>query len=93
MQQNIKSGTIFDCLKSKEGSDEESRHPEEDLQGEVPEYKDLIFIHAVKHKGNLLDSLHVDPNKYKRLSLSEQALVEACQEHGQQIVRYKYNTL
>ncbi|KAI3514053.1 hypothetical protein L1887_12369 [Cichorium endivia] len=85
---NIMYGTIFDCLKSKDGSDEDNRHQKEDLQGEVPEYKDLIAIHAVKHKGNLQDSLHVDSNKVKRLSLSEQELVEACKEHGQQIVRF-----
>ncbi|KAL4571147.1 hypothetical protein LXL04_017898 [Taraxacum kok-saghyz] len=85
---SIMSGTIFDCLKSKDGSDEESRHHEEYLQGEVPEYKDLIAIHAVKHKGNLQDSLNVDQNKVKRLSLSEQDLVEACREHGEEIVRF-----
>lgn len=80
--------TIFDCLGSKDSSDEDSKHQEENMQGEVPEYKDLIAIHAVKHKGDMHDSLHVDPNKVKRLSLSEQELVEACKEHGQQIVRY-----
>ncbi|KAI3682127.1 hypothetical protein L2E82_50159 [Cichorium intybus] len=73
---------------SNDGSDKDNRHQKEDLQGEVPEYRDLIAIHAVKHKGNLQDSLHADSNKVKRLSLSEQELVEACKEHGQQIVRF-----
>lgn len=85
---NIVFSTISDCFESKSGSDEDSKNEEEDAQGEVPEYKDLIAIHAVKKTGDVREALHVDSNKVKRLSLSEQELVEACIEHGQQIVRF-----
>lgn len=91
LQQNIVFSTISDCFESKNGSDEDSKNEEEDAQGEVPEYKDLIAIHAVKKTGDVREALHVDSNKVKRLSLSEQELVEACKEHGQQIVRYMDN--
>ncbi|KAK9059564.1 hypothetical protein SSX86_020268 [Deinandra increscens subsp. villosa] len=87
-QKNVLFATILDCFQSKDDSDENSKHQEIEMQGEVPEYRDLIAIHAVKHKGDVRDSLRVDPNKVKRLSLSEQELVEASKEHGQQIVRF-----
>ncbi|KAL8230166.1 hypothetical protein R6Q59_000497 [Mikania micrantha] len=87
-QKNVLFATISDCFQSKDDSDENSKHQEIEMEGEVPEYRDLIAIHAVKHKGDLLDSLHVDPNKVKRLSLSEQQLLEASKDYGQQIVRF-----
>ncbi|KAD0358288.1 hypothetical protein E3N88_44399 [Mikania micrantha] len=87
-QKNVLFATISDCFQSKDDSDENSKHQEIEMEGEVPEYRDLIAIHAVKHKGDLLDSLHVDPNKVKRLSLSEQQLLEASKDHGQHIVRF-----
>ncbi|PWA49899.1 phospholipase C1 [Artemisia annua] len=90
---NIVFARISDCFESKDGSDDESKHQEEDMEGEIPEYKDLIAIHAVKIKGDLRASLHVEPNKVKRLSLSEQELVEACQEHGNQIMRFTQNNI
>ncbi|XP_076890904.1 phosphoinositide phospholipase C 2-like [Bidens hawaiensis] len=82
-----KSGTLFDCFQSKDDSDENSKHQENEMEGEVPEYKDLIAIHAVKHKGDVQDSLNVKSNTVKRLSMSEQELLEASKEHGPQIVR------
>lgn len=82
------SGTLFDCFQSKDDSDENSKHQEIEMEGEVPEYKDLIAIHAVKHKGDVQDSLNVKSNTVKRLSMSEQELLEASKEHGPQIVRY-----
>lgn len=85
---NIPFPTIFDCLKCKDGSDEDNKEQEEDMQGEIPEYRHLIAIHAVKHKGDMVNSLHVDLNEVKRLSLGEQELVEACEEYGQDIMRF-----
>ncbi|XP_071719543.1 phosphoinositide phospholipase C 2-like [Rutidosis leptorrhynchoides] len=85
---NIVFSTVSGCLETKNGSDEDSKNEEKDEQGEVPKYKDLISIHAAKNKGDVRESLHVDPNKVTRLSLSEQELLEACVEHGEQIVRF-----
>lgn len=75
--------------------DEEDDDDEEDLeddlkaqQNEAPEYKRLIAIHAGKGKGGLDDWLKVDPNKVRRLSLSEQELEKAVITHGKEIVRY-----
>ncbi|XP_071718131.1 phosphoinositide phospholipase C 2-like [Rutidosis leptorrhynchoides] len=79
---------IFGWLEAKKGSDEDSNNEEEDAQGEEPEYKEVIAIHSMKHKGDVRRSLNVDPNKVRRLSLSEQELVVACIDHGEQIVRF-----
>ena len=57
-------------------------------QNAAPEYKRLITIRAGKPKGHLKDSLKVDPDKVRRLSLSEQELVKAAVSHGTEIVRY-----
>ncbi|PKI39560.1 hypothetical protein CRG98_040030 [Punica granatum] len=56
----------------------------------APEYKRLIAIHAGKPKGGLDECLHVDPNKVRRLSLSEQQLEKAIITHGKQIVRFVF---
>ncbi|KAM6578242.1 hypothetical protein CsatB_030079 [Cannabis sativa] len=56
----------------------------------VPEYKQLIAIHAGKPKGELNTWL-ADLNssvKIKRLSLSEQELENAIKHHGADIVRF-----
>ena len=76
--------------------DEEDHNEEEDLdygdaklqQNEAPEYKRLITIHAGKPKGGLQECFKVDPDKVRRLSLSEQQLEKAAVTHGKQIVRY-----
>ena len=53
-------------------------------------YKRLIAIHAGKPKGGLKEALKVDPNKVRRLSLSEQALEKAAESHGTEIVRFVF---
>ncbi|XP_022890021.1 phosphoinositide phospholipase C 2-like [Olea europaea var. sylvestris] len=53
-----------------------------------PEYKRLIAIHAGKGKGSISDWLRVDPDKVRRLSLSEQELEKAVINHGKDIVRF-----
>lgn len=55
----------------------------------APEYKSLIAIHAGKPKGGIDACLRVDPDKARRLSLSEQQLEKAVLTHGKQIVRYE----
>lgn len=55
----------------------------------APEYKRLIAIPAGKPKGGLEECLKVDPDKARRLSLSEQQLENAAETHGKEIVRYQ----
>lgn len=55
----------------------------------APQYKNLIAIHAGKPKGGIDACLKVDPDKVRRLSLSEQQLEKAVLTHGKQIVRYE----
>ncbi|XP_065868040.1 phosphoinositide phospholipase C 2-like [Euphorbia lathyris] len=54
----------------------------------APEYKLLIAIHAGKPKGGLDICLKVDPQKVRRLSLSEAQLEDAAEDHGKEIVRF-----
>jgi len=52
------------------------------------EYKHLITIKAGKPKGPLVDALKNDPDKVRRLSLSEQELAKVAARHGPNIVRF-----
>ena len=54
----------------------------------MPQYKQIIAIHAGKVKGGLENWLSDDPKKVRRLSLSEQELENATKTHGTKIVRY-----
>ncbi|XP_076945389.1 phosphoinositide phospholipase C 2-like isoform X1 [Bidens hawaiensis] len=67
---------------------EEAEDEEEEDDHCAPEYRNLIAIHAGKGKGGLDDWLRVDPDKVRRLSLSEQELEKAAKTHGPQIVRF-----
>lgn len=68
--------------------DEELDEGEHKMQQNIaPEYKRLIAIHAGKPKGGLEECLKVDPDKVRRLSLSEQQLEKAAETHGKEIVR------
>ncbi|KAH9701718.1 phosphoinositide phospholipase C 4 [Citrus sinensis] len=55
---------------------------------EAADYKRLIAIHAGKPKGGLKDVLKVEPDKVRRLSLSEQTLEKAAESHGTDLVRF-----
>ncbi|KAJ0553174.1 putative phosphoinositide phospholipase C [Helianthus annuus] len=89
-------GGEIPSYKSRSGADfkddleEEEEEEEEELQDDncAPEYRNLIGIHAGKGKGGLDDWLRVDPDKVRRLSLSEQELEKAAKTHGPQIVRF-----
>ncbi|XP_028803760.1 phosphoinositide phospholipase C 2 [Neltuma alba] len=54
----------------------------------APEYRRLIAIHAGKPKGGIEECLKVDPDKVRRLSLSEQELEKISVTHGKEIVRF-----
>ena len=68
--------------------DEEDDEAEKSRQTASAEYRRLIAIHAGKPKGGLAECLKVDPDKVRRLSLSEQQLEKAAITHGKEIVRY-----
>lgn len=59
----------------------------------APEYRSLIAIHAGKGKGGLDDWLKVEPNKVRRLSLSELELEKASITHSKEIVRFTQQNL
>jgi phosphatidylinositol phospholipase C, delta len=52
------------------------------------QYKHLITIRAGKPNGSLGDALKSNPDKVRRLSLSEQQLAKAAEDHGTDLVRY-----
>ncbi|XP_042391773.1 phosphoinositide phospholipase C 6-like [Zingiber officinale] len=62
-------------------------------QSSPPEYKSLITIRAGKPKGDLSDALKVDPDKLRRLSLSEKELAKAAASHGLDLVRFTQRNL
>ncbi|KAL2539882.1 Phosphoinositide phospholipase C 2 [Abeliophyllum distichum] len=76
-----------DDLEEKEG-DNNDEDDSKLHQNAAPEYKRLIAIHAGKGKGSITDWLRVDPNKVRRISLSEQELEKAVISHGKDIVRF-----
>ncbi|XP_058110204.1 phosphoinositide phospholipase C 2-like [Magnolia sinica] len=79
----------------------EQHHGEEDLdddehkqnQTQAPEYKHLIAISAGKPKGGLKEALKLEPNKVKRVSLSEQELEKIALTNGTDIVRFTQKNL
>ncbi|XP_076953379.1 phosphoinositide phospholipase C 2-like [Bidens hawaiensis] len=75
---------------NKDDSDSDDSDGDDDLHSAdvAPEYRSLIAIHAGKGKGGLDDWLKVEPDKVRRLSLSEHELEKAAKTHGPQIVRF-----
>ncbi|XP_062085468.1 phosphoinositide phospholipase C 2-like [Humulus lupulus] len=75
-------------LDNDDDDDDDEYYDEE--ENVIPEYKQLIAIHAGKPKG-LLQNWLSDLNssvKIKRLSLSEQELESAIKHHGADIVKF-----
>lgn len=72
-----------------EDQNEDHDNDDEDEENAVPEYKQLIAIHAGKPKGELGSWLDDTSSHYKirRLSLSEQELESAIRNHGTDIIR------
>ena len=52
----------------------------------------MITIPGIK-RGELKESLKVDPNKVSRLSWSEQLLAKAITSYGTDIIRYNVSSL
>ncbi|KAF7830945.1 phosphoinositide phospholipase C 2-like [Senna tora] len=93
---NLKYSTLADY---KNNVDEEVCE-EEDLDetdkshhNAAPEYRRLIAIQAGKPKGGIDEYLKVDPDKVRRLSLSEQQLEKFAVTHGKEIVRFTQRNL
>lgn len=77
--------------KDENGESDDEDDVDDDLkvhQNSAPEYKRLITIRAGKPKGPLKEALKVDPDRVRRLSLSEQELAKAAISHGVDIVRF-----
>ena len=74
----------------RDGDEDDDDEDEQKMQQHLaPQYKRLITIRAGKPKGGTTsDALKCDPNKVRRLSLSEQQLAKAVVNHGTEIVRY-----
>ncbi|KAJ1380744.1 PLC-like phosphodiesterase, TIM beta/alpha-barrel domain superfamily [Sesbania bispinosa] len=70
------------------GKEVPSLRGEKSRQDASAEYRRLIAIHAGKPKGGLEECLKVDPDKVRRLSLSELQLEKAVVTHGKEIVRF-----
>ncbi|ONK62497.1 uncharacterized protein A4U43_C07F4540 [Asparagus officinalis] len=88
---DFKFESEFDDKDENDQSDDEDDVADDDLklrQNSAPEYKRLITIRAGKPKGSLKDALSVDPDKVRRLSLSEPQLEKATESHGLDIVRF-----
>ncbi|XAR60739.1 Phosphoinositide phospholipase C [Bertholletia excelsa] len=83
----------FSAKDESESEDEEKVHQDEDLQLAVPEYRSLIAIHAGKLKGGMKYWFHDDPNKVRRLSLSEQELENAALTNAASIIRFTQRNL
>ncbi|KAG6383204.1 hypothetical protein SASPL_157050 [Salvia splendens] len=75
------------------GSEPNYAKNDKEQQNEAPEYRQLIAIHAGKGKGGMQDWLRVDPDKVRRLSLSEQELEKAIVDYGRDIVRFTQRNL
>lgn len=77
-----------DDLDDEDEDDDEDDFDSKSKQTAASAYKQLIAIHAGKGKGGLSDWLRVDPDKVRRLSLSEPQLEKAIVTHGKDIVRF-----
>ncbi|OIW02722.1 hypothetical protein TanjilG_29498 [Lupinus angustifolius] len=94
---NIERGTIADVKDNivdeedlnDDDDEEDSDESDTKLQNNgAPEYRRLITIHAGKPKGGLRESLKVDADKVRRVSLSEGQLEKAVITLGKEFVRF-----
>ncbi|KAE9614997.1 hypothetical protein Lal_00048291 [Lupinus albus] len=81
---DVKDINVDEVLNDEEDTDESDKSH----HNEAPEYRHLIAIHAGKPKGGIHEWLKVDPDKVRRLSLSEAQLEKAAITLGKEIVRF-----
>ncbi|KAH9701723.1 phosphoinositide phospholipase C 2 [Citrus sinensis] len=91
--ERLYSRTGSDTIDEQGQVDEGELIEEEDEENAVPEYRNLIAIHATKLKDGLAKVLGSDQSKAKRLSMSEQQLENAIYIHGSEIVRFTQRNL
>ncbi|KAL6896807.1 hypothetical protein ACP4OV_007379 [Aristida adscensionis] len=78
-----------DDAEHQKDEDDDNDEEEHKMQQHIaPQYKHLITIRAGKPKGSLIEALKSDPEKVRRLSLSEQQLAKVAEDHGTDIVRF-----
>ncbi|XP_031122247.1 phosphoinositide phospholipase C 4-like isoform X2 [Ipomoea triloba] len=77
-----------ECDPSKHNQESEDYEDDDDFDQKANAYKRLIAIHAGKPKGGMKEALKIEPDKVRRLSLSEQALEKAAEVHGTDVVRF-----
>ncbi|WOL16285.1 phosphoinositide phospholipase C 6-like isoform X1 [Canna indica] len=87
------SETANDEQSHEESADDYDDDEQKDRQNPPPEYKCLITIRAGKPKGGISEALKVDPDKVRRLSLSEQELVKAATGNGDDLIRFTQKNL
>ncbi|KHG04158.1 Phosphoinositide phospholipase C 4 -like protein [Gossypium arboreum] len=80
--------TDSDASENNQDNEETDASEPEVRLSRAPAYKHLIALHAGKPKGGLKEALKVEPDKVRRLSLSEQALEKATMSHGTDVVRF-----
>ncbi|CAO2825131.1 unnamed protein product [Amaranthus hypochondriacus] len=68
---------------------DDEEEEEEDEEGSVPEYRNLIAIHALKWQdGGFEHLLKQNSNRAARLSMSEQELEDTVKSHATDIVKF-----
>ncbi|XP_010534599.1 PREDICTED: phosphoinositide phospholipase C 2 [Tarenaya hassleriana] len=82
-----------DDLDGDEDDDDDDEGGDKSKKHMPPQYTHLIAIHAGKPKGGILECLKVDPDRVRRLSLSEEQLEKAALKYGEQIVRFTQRNL
>ncbi|KMT05045.1 hypothetical protein BVRB_7g172040 isoform A [Beta vulgaris subsp. vulgaris] len=99
-EQKVKDSSDFSepTLRDKEyahieqnGMEEEEEEEEEEAV--IPEYRNLISIHAVKRKGGLENLLKGETKRVARLSLVEQKLENAVRTSASDIIRFTQKNL
>ncbi|XP_073036275.1 phosphoinositide phospholipase C 2-like isoform X2 [Primulina eburnea] len=83
----------YDLDEDVDDEEEDDNEYHKSQQKVAPEYRRLIAIHAGKGKGGMQEWLKVDPDKVRRLSLSEQELEKAIITYGKDIVRFTRRNL
>ncbi|KAI4968375.1 hypothetical protein ZWY2020_058030 [Hordeum vulgare] len=91
----IQSAKEDDASEHRDDDEDDDDEDEQKMQQHLaPQYKHLITIRAGKPKGGTTsDALKCDPDKVRRLSLSEQQLAKAVVNHGTEIVRFTQRNL
>ncbi|XP_003562396.1 phosphoinositide phospholipase C 2 isoform X2 [Brachypodium distachyon] len=92
--QSAKEDDVSEHHRDDDDEDDDDDEEEQKMQQHLaPQYKHLITIKAGKPKGTTADALRCDPDRVRRLSLSEQELAKAVVHHGTEIVRFTQRNL